>query len=238
MNGRQKKARSLRCANTSSGLSQVSEQIMQQQANVSNPVVPPALRRMARKRQAIRSRLVALPCSQRASSSKLYQRLALLLAKLDEKSPWEKAVRGAAVMPVQARNKLRLADLSSLEAITHGKGRMQDLRILIDACNIAQCLACDFGIGGEEVKESITRAEMAILQCAARFERTQRFGLTGQALQDLREMLDWAQAQREVTSRSTYLKAVDLLTARVRAGHNTIDLDQACLAINGRGVAA
>lgn len=151
----------------------------------------------------------------------------------------EIAMRNAAVMPERARNKLHLADLSSPNAITRGKGAWHDFRMLIDASNIAQCLACDFGIGGSEVKDAIAKAEMALLQCAARFERTQRFGFTSEELQAVCEVLEWAHAQREVTPRAIYTKAVRLLTARVRSGHNTIDLEAVCAAINGReGVAA
>jgi hypothetical protein len=49
-------------------------------------------------------------------------------------------------------------------------------------------------------------------------------------------MLSWAHAQREAVDRKTFLAAIKLTQARIRGNHDTIDLDQACAAINGRSV--
>jgi len=158
----------------------------------------------------------------------------VLVIKPKKLMPIEVAVRNASLMPEASRNQLRMADLSTLDALAKGRGTLHDVRMLTDSSNLTQILVCEYRLGGDEVKDAVARAEMAILQCAARFERTKRFGLTGPELQDLREMLDWADAQREVVTRSVYQQAVKRLEFKVRSGRNTIELDAAAQEINRR----
>lgn len=138
--------------------------------------------------------------------------------------PLELAIRNAAIVPSQSRDKLALADLSTLDTITRGKGRLSDFRYLVDICNLCEVLAKDYRIGGEEVLEAVKAAEAAFLSCARRIETTGRIGFSGHELQAVREMLEWAQAQRKAASRGTYLAAIKLLSARVKGGSVTVEM--------------
>ena len=139
-------------------------------------------------------------------------------------TPLETAIRNAATAPKQSRDKLALADLSTLDTITRGKGRLSDFRYLVDICNLCEVLAKDYKIGGEEVLDAVKVAEAAFLSCARRIEATGKIGFSGPELQAVREMLEWAQAQREAASRGVYLAAIKLLSARVKGGSVTVDL--------------
>ena len=139
-------------------------------------------------------------------------------------TPLELAIRNAATAPKQAQNTLTLADLSTLDAITRGKGRLSDFRYLVDVCNLCEVLAKDYKIGGTEVLEAVASAEAAFLSCAARIEKTGKVGFSGPELQAVREMLAWAVAQREAASRGIYLAAIKLLKARVGSGAVTVEM--------------
>ena len=139
-------------------------------------------------------------------------------------APIETAIRNAAIVPSQSRDKLALADLSTLDAITRGKGRLSDFRYLVDISNLTETLAKDFRIGGDEVLTAVKAAEAAFLSCAKRIETTGKIGFSGPELTAVREMLEWAQAQREAASRGVYLAAIKLLGARVKGGSVTIEM--------------
>lgn len=139
-------------------------------------------------------------------------------------TPWETAVRNASIAPKQSRDILTTAELSTLDQITKGKGRLSDFRMLVDASNLAEVLAKDFKIGGEEVLHAVKAAESAFLACARRIEERGKIGFSGPELQAVREMLEWAQAQRDACSRGVYLAAIKLLGARVKGGSVTVEM--------------
>ena len=140
-------------------------------------------------------------------------------------TPIETAIRNAAIVPSQSRSLLRTADLSTLETITRGKGRLSDFRYLVDISNLCETLAKDFKIEENgEVMKAVKAAEAAFLSCAKRIETTGKIGFTGPELTSVREMLEWAQAQREAASRGVYLAAIKLLGARVKGGSVTVEM--------------
>ena len=138
--------------------------------------------------------------------------------------PLESAIRNAAIVPSQSRDKLALADLSTLDAITKGKGRLSDFRYLVDISNLCEVLARDYRIGGDEVLEAVKAAESAFLSCARRIETTGKVGFSGPELQAVRLMLAYAQDQRAAASRGVYLAAIKLLSARVKGGSVTVEM--------------
>lgn len=139
-------------------------------------------------------------------------------------TPLETAIRNAATAPKQSRDLLATADLSTLDTITRGKGRLSDFRYLVDVSNLCEVLARDYRIGGDEVLEAVKSAESAFLSCAARIEKTGKIGFSGPELQAVREMLQWAAAQREAASRGVYLAAIKLLSARIKGGSVTVEM--------------
>ena len=144
------------------------------------------------------------------------------------------APRNAAVTTKSVREELELIELAALDAITRGHGSWRDVQKLADACNIAGTLCKEWRIGGLECVLALRAGELAIIHCAARMERTGQVGFSGEELTAIREMLSWAHAQREAVDRKTFLAAIKLTQARIRGNHDTIDLNQACAAINGR----
>ena len=172
-----------------------------------------------------------------AGMSCQYRKAALVLKKLMKRKPlpFEVALRNAAVSPASVRQELELIELAALDAITRGHGTWRDVQKLADACNIGSTLAKEWKVGDAECIVALRNGEMAIIHCAARLERTGKIWFFGTELQDVREMLSWAHAQREAIDRKTFLAAIKLTQARIRGNHDVIDLDQACAAINGRG---
>lgn len=167
-----------------------------------------------------------------------YRKAAMVLKKVMRRKPlpFEVALRNAAVSPASVRHELELIELAALDAITRGHGTWRDLQKLADACNIGSTLAKEWKIGDGECIYALRNGEVAIIHCAARLERTGKIGFSGTELQDIREMLSLAHAQRDAVDRKTFLAAIKLTQARIRGNHDTIDLDQACVAINGRSV--
>ena len=166
-----------------------------------------------------------------------YRKAALVLKKLMQRKPLpiHIAARNAAVSPKSVREELELIELAALDAITRSHGTWRDVQKLADACNIASTLAKEWKVGDAECIYALRNGEVAIIHCAERMERTGRVGFSGTELQDIREMLSWAHAQRDAVNRKTFLAAIKLTQARIRGNHDTIDLDQACAVINGRG---
>jgi hypothetical protein len=148
-------------------------------------------------------------------------------------TPMDVALYNWAITPKESLDQLRLIELSSLDAITHGLGKWSDVQRLADACNIGTTL-CEYGVGRAEAGPAMIAAEMAIIQCAARLERTGKIGLSGDELKAVREMLEYAHLQRASVPRKTLLKAMDVTRERIRQNHGVVDLNQACAALNGR----
>lgn len=150
-------------------------------------------------------------------------------------TPLDQALYNAAVTPKPLLDQLRLIELSSLESIVHGTAKWTDVQRLADACNIGHTLCKDFNVGKADALPSILAAEHAIIQVAARMERTGgKIGLSATELQSIRDALEWTHAQREVVSRKTLLRAIDMTRARIAGDHDVVDLNQACSFINQR----
>ena len=151
-----------------------------------------------------------------------------------KQTPIEIAVRGAAVMPQASRDELQLIELAALDSMARGVGTVRDIQKMADVSNVAGVLCKVFKIGGRDTAIALIEGEIAIINCAARMEITGVASLEGAELEAVRDMLSWAHAQREAIDRKTFLAAIKLTQARIRGNHDTIDLDQACAAINGR----
>lgn len=150
-----------------------------------------------------------------------------------KQTPIEIAIRNAAITPQKALDELKMAELAALDSIARGFGALGDIQKLADVSNIAGVLCKVFKIGGKETALAIIEGEIALINCAARTERTGSVSFTSDELEAIREMVSWAHAQREVIDRKTFMKAMKLTIAQIRNNHNTIDLNNACSAING-----
>lgn len=137
----------------------------------------------------------------------------------------EHAIAGAAITTEQARDQLMLRELAALDAFTRGRARMTEWSDLVNLNNIAQTMA-GMGVMREEVLPACHRAEQDLIETAERYQRTRRWGLSGQAIEHMREVIRLHEAQRSSVARSVYEEAIRLTAARIKSGHATIDLAQ------------
>jgi len=134
------------------------------------------------------------------------------------------AVAGAAISPRSDLDQLLIRELSSLDAFTTGCATLKHWQDLAAVNNLAQTLA---GKGiGIEVMEVAHRAETALTDAADRFQRTGKFGLTGEGIKAIRELIELHDLQRSSISRAEYERAIALTVARLKSGHSTVDLDK------------
>jgi len=132
------------------------------------------------------------------------------------------AIEGAAITPAEKLDRLMLVELAAIDAFTRGKATMREWSDLVNVNNLTQTLA-GMGIGYEAMADC-HKAEAALVDAAARYQRTGKMGLTGPGIQALRDVIGWHQEQRSAIPRSQYEEAIRLTGARIKSGHATIDL--------------
>ena len=117
-------------------------------------------------------------------------------------NPISHAIAGAAITDESSLNKLRLGELSALEAMRMGKGTLEDWRLLVDMLNITQTFI-RHGIG-PEAREDCQKAQESLYNAAKRYEKTKRMGLDGVGIKALQEVHAWHDLQRTSVARSIY----------------------------------
>ena len=122
-------------------------------------------------------------------------------------NPIAHAIAGASIVDEVALNKLRTGELSALEAMTMGRGELQDWKTLVDMMNIAETMGRN-GIG-PEVLPHCANAQQGLQEAARRYEKTGTMGLSGPTIQALREVYQYHDLQRTSISRSTYEQMIE-----------------------------
>lgn len=117
-------------------------------------------------------------------------------------NPISHAIAGAAVTDESSLNKLRLGELSALEAMRTGKGTLEDWRLLVDMLNITQTFI-RHGIG-PEARVDCQKAQESLYNAAKRYEKTKQMGLDGQGIGALQNVHEWHDLQRTSVARSVY----------------------------------
>lgn len=117
-------------------------------------------------------------------------------------NPISHAIAGAAITDQESLNKLRLGELSALEAMRTGKGTLQDWRLLVDMLNITQTFI-RYGIG-PEAREDCDKAQASLYNAAKRYEKTKQMGLDGVGIGALQNVYEWHDLQRTSVARSVY----------------------------------
>lgn len=142
-----------------------------------------------------------------------------------KENPIQHAINGASITHPDLLNKLHMRELASLDALTQGRGRMDEWSDMVNVNNLAQTLA-GMGVGREEVMPVCHAAEAVLIEAAERYQRTKRMGLSGQGIQALRDVIEYHHLQRSSIPRSQYEEAIRLTDARIKSGHATIDLEK------------
>jgi hypothetical protein len=121
--------------------------------------------------------------------------------------PIAHAIAGAAITDQQSLNKLRMLELSAIEAMSKGQGTITDWQSLVNMLNICEMMALQ-GIGPEALG-ACEIAQKALSDAAKRYEAIKRMGLTGQGIQAIREVYSYHDLQRTSISRSQYERIID-----------------------------
>ena len=116
--------------------------------------------------------------------------------------PIAHAIAGAAITTKEHLDKLMLLELSSLDAMTHGRAGTSDWKDLTDVLNLCETMAKG-GIGPEALPYCEV-AEEALKQAAYRYQQTMKMGLSGTGLTAMKHLLEYHQLQRISISRSEY----------------------------------
>jgi hypothetical protein len=113
---------------------------------------------------------------------------------------------GAAVSDKQSLDKLRLCELSAIDAMTKGMGTTEDWRWLADVVNISETMGKE-GIG-PEVLPYCKEVQTALLEAADRYQKTGKMGLSGIGISKIKELWEYHDLQRTSIARSDYEKMI------------------------------
>lgn len=130
-------------------------------------------------------------------------------------NPIKHAIEGASIVSGSKLDKLRIVELSALEAFRMGKATLNDWHALTSMLNLAENMARN-GIG-VEVLEVAAKAQTELEAAARRYQATKRMGLTGPGLQALRELYEYHDLQRTSITLSEYEAQIRNTLSRVRS---------------------
>lgn len=135
-------------------------------------------------------------------------------------NPIALAIDGACVIDDGRLDRLRLLELSAIQAFATGAATQDDWRTVADVSNIAQTM-CGMGIGPEALPAT-EAVEQVLSEAHARFEITGRVGTTGPGLHAMRELQEWHHLQRTSVARSVYEAALVRTRNRIRSAHPSV----------------
>jgi hypothetical protein len=121
-------------------------------------------------------------------------------------NPVAHAIAGAAVPDKQSLDKLRICELSAIDAMTKGMGTTEDWRWLADVINIAEMMG-KAGIG-PEVLPYCKEAQNELLKAAERYQSTKKMGLSGVGIKAIKDVWEFHDLQRTSIPRSEYEKMI------------------------------
>jgi hypothetical protein len=116
------------------------------------------------------------------------------------------AIAGAAVADSKSLDKLRISELSAIDAMTKGMGTVEDWRWIADVCNIAETMG-KAGIG-PEVLPYCDEAQKALLEAADRYQKTGKMGLSGVGITKIKDLWAYHDLQRTSIARSEYERMI------------------------------
>lgn len=131
------------------------------------------------------------------------------------------AIVGASITHRERLDKLRLLEYSALEAMTKGQGTVTDWRVLVDVLNLSETMA-RHNIGKDEVMPVCQKAQDALHQAAERYQKTMRMGLSGEGIQAVRELLEYADLQQSSISRADFEKYIQKTKDYIKSNGNLV----------------
>jgi len=117
------------------------------------------------------------------------------------------AITGARITDQTALNKLRMRELSCLDAMRMGKGTIEDWRVLVDMLNVTEMFSKN-GIGPEALPDC-EQAQESLHKAAKRYEITKKMGLDGLGIKALQNVYEFHDLQRTSVARSVYEEMIE-----------------------------
>lgn len=135
-------------------------------------------------------------------------------------NPISFAMVGASITPRNLLDKLRLTEWSALDAMTKGKGTIQDWRTLVDVLNLAEMFGRQ-GIG-PEVLPVCEQAQEGLHKAAMRYQESKKMGLDGPTIEHLRHLIEYADLQQASVPRSEFERLVMKTKNYIRGNGNRV----------------
>jgi len=136
-------------------------------------------------------------------------------------NPIGHAMVGASITPRSLLDKLRLTEWSALEAMTKGQGTIHDWRTLVDVLNLSETMARN-NVGKDEVLPVCQKAQEALHEAAERYQKTLSMGLSGQGIQAVRELIEYADLQQASIPRADFEKYIQKTRDYIRSNGNLV----------------
>jgi hypothetical protein len=135
--------------------------------------------------------------------------------------PLKHAMQGASITQRDKLDKLRLLEYSALEAMTKGQGTIHDWRTLVDVLNLSETMARN-GIGKDEVMPVCEKAQKALHDAAIRYQKTYRMGLSGEGIQSVRDLIQYADLQQSSIARSEFEKYIQKTKDYIKSNNDLV----------------
>ena len=135
--------------------------------------------------------------------------------------PIQHGIIGAAITQRDKLDKLRMLEYSALDAITKGQGTIHDWRTLVDVLNLSETMARN-GIGKDEVLPVCEKAQKSLHEAALRFQSTKRMGLSGEGIQSIRDLIQYADLQQSSISRSEFEKYIQKTKNYIKSNNDLV----------------
>ena len=135
--------------------------------------------------------------------------------------PIQHGIIGASITHRDKLDKLRMMEYSALEAMTKGQGTIHDWRTLVDVLNLSETMA-RHNIGKDEVMPVCQKAQDALHQASERYQNTRKMGLSGEGIQAVRDLIQYADLQQSSISRSEFEKYIQKTKDYIRSNGNLV----------------
>jgi len=135
--------------------------------------------------------------------------------------PIQHGIIGASITHRDKLDKLRMLEYSALEAMTKGHGTVTDWRTLVDVLNLSEMMARN-GIGKDEVMPICQKAQDALHQAAERYQSTMKMGLSGQGIQAVRDLIEYADLQQSSISRSEFERYIQKTINFIKSNNDLV----------------
>jgi hypothetical protein len=138
-------------------------------------------------------------------------------AKVD---PIALAISGATITAEADLDKLRLRELSAIDAFATGTAQPAQFHAICSMLNLAETMG-RMGIGPEVLPVCVLVEEF-LLAAKEDFDATGMMGVSTFDLRDLRDLYEYHDLQRTSVDRSTYERAISRTRNKIRGAHPSL----------------